>query len=104
VILDEAQNTTPAQMRMVLTRLGERSRMVVTGDVTQQDLPPGQLSGLVEAAEVMNGVAGVAVCHLTAADVVRHPLVQRVVEAYASFDEQAHPSTGSDISLFQGPE
>jgi len=76
---------------MVLTRLGERSRMVVTGDVTQQDLQPGQLSGLVEAAQVMDGVAGVAVCHLTAADVVRHPLVQRVVEAYASFDEQAHP-------------
>ena len=104
VILDEAQNTTPAQMRMVLTRLGERSRMVVTGDVTQQDLPPGQLSGLVEAAEVMDGVPGVAVCHLTAADVVRHPLVQRVVEAYASFDEQSDPQTGAGISLLKGPE
>ena len=104
LILDEAQNTTPAQMRMVLTRLGERSRMVVTGDVTQQDLPPGQLSGLVEAAEVMDGVPGVAVCHLTAADVVRHPLVQRVVEAYASFDEQAHPQTGADSGLLPGPE
>jgi phosphate starvation-inducible PhoH-like protein len=104
VILDEAQNTTPAQMRMVLTRLGERSRMVVTGDVTQQDLPAGQLSGLVEAAEVMDGVPGVAVCHLTAADVVRHPLVQRVVEAYASFDEQAHPQTSAGISLLNGSE
>ena len=104
VILDEAQNTTPAQMRMVLTRLGERSRMVVTGDVTQQDLPPGQLSGLVEAAEVMDGVAGVAVCHLTAADVVRHPLVQRVVEAYASFDEPPHPHRGAGISLVKGYE
>jgi phosphate starvation-inducible PhoH-like protein len=87
VILDEAQNTTPAQMRMVLTRLGERSRMVVTGDITQVDLPLGQLSGLVEAAEVLDGVEGVAVCRLTAADVVRHPLVQRVVEAYARRDK-----------------
>ena len=86
VILDEAQNTTPAQMRMVLTRLGERSRMVVTGDTTQVDLPSGQLSGLVEASEVLDGVEGVAVCRLTSADVVRHPLVQRVVEAYAKRD------------------
>ena len=86
VILDEAQNTTPAQMRMVLTRLGERSRTVVTGDTTQVDLPSGQLSGLVEASEVLDGVEGVAVCRLTSADVVRHPLVQRVVEAYAKRD------------------
>ena len=90
VILDEAQNTTPAQMRMVLTRLGERSRMVVTGDITQVDLPPGQLSGLVEASEVLDGVDGVAVCRLTSADVVRHPLVQRVVDAYARRDK-SHP-------------
>ena len=88
VILDEAQNTTPAQMRMVLTRLGERSRMVVTGDITQVDLPAGQLSGLVEASDVLDGVEGVAVCRLTSADVVRHPLVQRVVEAYARRDER----------------
>ena len=88
VILDEAQNTTPAQMRMVLTRLGERSRMVVTGDITQVDLPAGQLSGLVEASDVLDGVEGVAVCRLTSADVVRHPLVQRVVEAYAQRDER----------------
>jgi len=87
VILDEAQNTTPAQMRMVLTRLGERSRMVVTGDITQVDLPSGQLSGLVEASEVLDGVEGVAVCRLTAGDVVRHPMVQRVVEAYARRDK-----------------
>ncbi|HJN34620.1 MAG TPA: PhoH family protein, partial [Prochlorococcus sp.] len=86
VILDEAQNTTPAQMRMVLTRLGERSRMVVTGDTTQVDLPPGQLSGLVDAAEVLADINGVAVCRLTSADVVRHPLVQKVVEAYARRD------------------
>lgn len=86
VILDEAQNTTPAQMRMVITRLGERSRMVATGDVTQMDLPSGQLSGLVEAAEVLDGVDGVAVCRLTSSDIVRHPLVQRVVAAYARRD------------------
>ena len=77
-------------MRMVLTRLGERSRMVVTGDITQVDLPPGQLSGLVEASEVLDGVEGVAVCRLTSADVVRHPLVQRVVDAYARRDK-THP-------------
>ena len=87
VILDEAQNTTPAQMRMFLTRLGQRSRMVVTGDITQVDLPSGQLSGLVEASEVLAGVEGVSVCTLTSSDVVRHPLVQRLVEAYAHRDE-----------------
>ena len=83
VILDEAQNTTSAQMRMVLTRLGERSRMVVTGDDTQVDLPPGRPSGLAEASKLLEKVEGVAVCRLTSADVVRHPLVQRVVDAYA---------------------
>lgn len=89
VILDEAQNTTTAQMRMVLTRLGENSRMVVTGDPTQSDLPRDQLSGLVEAAGVLADVEGVAICHLTAADVVRHPLVQRMVHAYARRDAAA---------------
>ncbi len=88
VILDEAQNTTPAQMRMVLTRLGERSRMVVTGDTSQVDLPTGQLSGLLDAAEVLADIKGVAVCRLTSADVVRHPLVQRVVDAYARRDQR----------------
>jgi phosphate starvation-inducible PhoH-like protein len=82
VILDEAQNTTTTQMRMVLTRLGENSRMVVTGDPTQIDLPSGQLSGLIEATQVLQGVEGVAICRLSAADVVRHPLVQRLVQAY----------------------
>lgn len=82
VILDEAQNTTATQMRMVLTRLGENSRMVVTGDPTQIDLPSGQLSGLIDAAQVLEGVEGVAICRLSAADVVRHPLVQRLVQAY----------------------
>ena len=82
VILDEAQNTTSAQMRMVLTRLGERSRMVVTGDVTQVDLPPGQLSGLIEASKVLEKVKGIAICRLTSADIVRHQLVQTIIEAY----------------------
>jgi len=86
VILDEAQNTTTAQMRMVLTRLGENSRMVVTGDVTQIDLPAGQRSGLIEAEQVLAGVEGVAICHFSDADVVRHPLVQRLVQAYARRD------------------
>ncbi len=88
VILDEAQNTTPAQMRMTLTRLGENSRMVVTGDITQIDLPPGQPSGLIEAAEVLGGVEGVALCRFSDADVVRHPLVQRLVQAYARRDDR----------------
>ena len=83
VILDEAQNTTSSQMRMVLTRLGEKSRMVVTGDETQVDLPPGQISGLIEAANLLQNVEGVAICRLTSSDVVRHPLVQRVIEAYS---------------------
>ena len=88
VILDEAQNTTPAQMRMTLTRLGENSRMVVTGDITQIDLPPGQPSGLIEAAEVLGEVEGVAICRFSDADVVRHPLVQRLVQAYARKDDR----------------
>ena len=86
VILDEAQNTTSSQMRMFLTRLGDKSRMVVTGDITQIDLPPGKKSGLVEAAELLKNVDGVSVCHLTSFDIVRHPLVQRVVNAYSSKD------------------
>ncbi len=86
VILDEAQNTTSAQMKMVLTRLGENSRMVVTGDESQIDLPKGQKSGLTEAVKILDGIEGVAVCQLTSSDVVRHPLVQKIVEAYSSID------------------
>ncbi len=88
VILDEAQNTTSAQMRMVLTRLGERSRMVVTGDVTQIDLPSREMSGLVEASQVLERVEGIAVCRLTSSDVVRHQLVQKVVDAYEKLDKK----------------
>lgn len=87
VILDEAQNTTPAQMKMILTRLGFRSRMVVTGDLTQTDLPLNQLSGLAMAEKVLQSVEGIAFCHLSKADVVRHPLVQRIVAAYEHYEK-----------------
>jgi phosphate starvation-inducible protein PhoH and related proteins len=82
VILDEAQNTTSEQMKMFLTRIGFGSRCVVTGDVSQIDLPKGRTSGLVEAQSVLAGVAGVAFTQFSSADVVRHPLVARIVEAY----------------------
>jgi phosphate starvation-inducible PhoH-like protein len=82
VILDEAQNTTPVQMKMVLTRLGEGSRMVVTGDLTQIDLPTGVKSGLRDALETLEGLPGVAVMRFGNRDVVRHPLVARIVDAY----------------------
>ncbi len=86
VILDEAQNTTPAQMKMMLTRLGFNSRMVVTGDVTQTDLPRYQESGLAIATKILAKVEGIAFCELTKADVVRHALVQRIVAAYEQFE------------------
>ena len=82
VILDEAQNTLPMQMKMFLTRLGENSRMVVTGDLTQIDLPKGQKSGLADALEILQGVEGIGVTRFTTADVVRHELVTRIVGAY----------------------
>jgi phosphate starvation-inducible PhoH-like protein len=85
VILDEAQNTTPEQMKMFLTRIGFGSKAVVTGDVTQIDLPKGQKSGLVESREVLRKVRGIAFSHFDAEDVVRHPLVQRIVNAYGSY-------------------
>jgi phosphate starvation-inducible PhoH-like protein len=88
-ILDEAQNTTPAQMKMFLTRMGEGSRMVVTGDPTQVDLPPGQRSGLAEALSILDGVEGIAVARFAERDVVRHPLVARIVAAYGRADERA---------------
>ena len=82
VILDEAQNTTPEQMKMFLTRIGFGAKAVVTGDVSQIDLPKTQLSGLIDAERVLRRVKGIAMCHLTSADVVRHPLVARIVDAY----------------------
>lgn len=88
VIVDEAQNTTPAQLKMVLTRLGFQSKMVVTGDITQTDLPSHQDSGLVVAQKILKSVEGIAFCHLSQADVIRHPLVQRIVTAYENFEKQ----------------
>ena len=89
VILDEAQNTTSMQMKMFLTRLGENSRMIVTGDPSQVDLPPGQVSGLSEAVRLLDGVEGVGHVAFSALDVIRHDLVQRIVEAYDVRDQQA---------------
>jgi phosphate starvation-inducible PhoH-like protein len=90
IILDEAQNTTPEQMKMFLTRIGFGSKAVVTGDVTQIDLQRTQKSGLVDAVKILENVRGIAFTHFTSADVVRHPLVARIVDAY----EAAHPSRG----------
>ena len=88
IILDEAQNTTPEQMKMFLTRLGASSRCIVTGDVSQIDLPKGRKSGLVEAVEVLRGVPGIRIVELTAQDVVRHELVQKIVRAYEAYEAQ----------------
>ena len=84
VIIDEAQNTTPVQMKMVLTRLGEDSRMVITGDLSQIDLPNGQPSGLADAVGRLDNVEGVGINHLSGKDVVRHPVVARILQAYES--------------------
>ena len=82
IILDEAQNTTSEQMKMFLTRMGRSSKIVVTGDITQIDLPPGKPSGLVEVKELLKGVPGIAFSYMSKADIVRHPLVQKIVDAY----------------------
>jgi phosphate starvation-inducible PhoH-like protein len=89
IILDEAQNTTPEQMKMFLTRIGFGSKAVVTGDATQIDLPKGQASGLIEARRVLAGVRGIAFTHFDSTDVVRHPLVARIVEAYEKHTTQS---------------
>ena len=92
IILDEAQNTTPAQMKMFLTRIGFDSKVIVTGDSTQKDLPADQKSGLEVAKEVLRNIEDIAFCELTGADVVRHPLVQKIVEAYDAY-EKKHTGT-----------
>mgnify|MGYP002685257227 CR=1 FL=1 len=88
IILDEAQNTTPEQMKMFLTRMGVGSKVVVTGDVTQIDLPERTRSGLVDALHVLKNVNGIAQCYFTEKDVVRHRLVQEIIKAY---EKAAHP-------------
>lgn len=95
VILDEAQNTTPMQMKMFLTRLGEGSRMVVTGDVTQIDLPAGQKSGMREALTILRGVEGVSFVEFGDQDVVRHPMVGRIVRAYDAADRARKAAEGA---------
>ncbi len=87
VIVDEAQNTTPAQLKMVLTRLGFGSKMVVTGDITQTDLPTNQDSGLIVASKILRSVDDIAFCYLSQADVIRHPLVQQIVAAYENYSK-----------------
>ena len=97
VILDEAQNTTPEQMKMFLTRIGFGAKAVVTGDVSQIDLPKGTLSGLIDAERVLKRVKGISVCRFTSADVVRHPLVARIVDAYDA--QRASNTRSTDIPV-----
>ncbi|HSN29151.1 MAG TPA: PhoH family protein, partial [Kofleriaceae bacterium] len=99
IVLDEAQNTTPAQMKMFLTRMGYGAKVVITGDITQTDLPPGQRSGLRDAVELVEGIRGIGLIHFTDADVVRHPLVAALIRAYDARDRarsEARDRMGSD--------
>ena len=87
VILDEAQNTTPAQIRMFLTRMGWNTKMIITGDMTQIDLPHDQKSGLKEALQLLSGIEGISVVEFNKKDIVRHKLVTRIVNAYEAYDK-----------------
>ena len=89
IILDEAQNCTKEQMKMFLTRMGEGSRMVITGDVTQIDLPDGKTSGLKHATSILKNIEGIAICNLTHKDVVRHPLVMEIIKAYTRAEDKS---------------
>ena len=96
IILDEAQNTTPAQMKMFLTRIGFGSKVIITGDLTQKDLPASAKSGLEIAVRVLKRVDEVAFCNLTSKDVVRHPLVQKIVKAYEEFEKRQKSRNGPE--------
>ena len=96
VILDEAQNTTPAQIRMFLTRMGWNTKMIITGDMTQIDLPHSQKSGLIEALHILNNVEGIGVVNLDRSDIVRHKLVTRIVNAYETYDKEARGEKDQD--------
>ncbi len=98
IILDEAQNTTPAQMKMFLTRIGFGSKVVITGDETQKDLAPGQQSGLDVAVNVVKNIEDISICRLTSKDVVRHPLVQKIVKAYEQYESNAQKHSGAHSS------
>ncbi len=93
VILDEAQNTTPAQLRMFLTRMGWNTKMIITGDMTQIDLPPRSKSGLIEALHILNKVEGIGIVNLDRSDIVRHKLVTKIVNAYEQFDRESSSQT-----------
>ena len=95
IILDEAQNTTPAQMKMFLTRIGFGSKAVITGDATQKDLAPGTQSGLDVALKVLTGVEEIGICELTSQDVVRHPVVQKIVKAYEDYEKRTRKTDAS---------
>lgn len=103
VILDEAQNTTGEQMKMFLTRLGYGSKAVITGDVTQIDLPAGRASGLKEAQVILSGIDGIRFCHFTERDVVRHRLVQDIITAYDRFEARRDSSPGPAATLSSSP-
>lgn len=94
IILDEAQNTTSEQMKMFLTRLGFGSRTVITGDITQVDLPAGRLSGLIEVQRILKGIEGIKFAYLSEEDVVRHELVQQIVRAYEAYQTAMLPAEG----------
>ena len=102
VILDEAQNTTPEQMKMFLTRLGFDSKAIVTGDITQIDLPSDRQSGLIQAERILADVEGIAFLSFTDADVVRHPLVQRIIRAYAEDEAPAESTASRAAERFEG--
>jgi len=96
IILDEAQNTTKEQMKMFLTRIGFGSKAVITGDITQIDLPKVSNSGLVQALEVLQDVKGIGICRFSEKDVVRHPVVQRIITAYDRFERNRENEQNSD--------
>jgi phosphate starvation-inducible PhoH-like protein len=99
IILDEAQNSTPEQMKMVLTRQGFNSKMVVNGDITQIDLPNGKRSGLLDVIDVLRGVEGISFIHFDERDVVRHSLVQRIVKAYERYNEMTGAARQLSLKL-----
>ncbi len=108
IVLDEAQNTTPEQMKMFLTRIGFGSKAIITGDITQKDLPEGKTSGLEMAMRILKNIDEIGICRLTHADVVRHPLVQKIVKAYENYDknkkerrDRQEPSRGKDKRRYQ---
>jgi phosphate starvation-inducible PhoH-like protein len=99
IILDEAQNTSREQMKMFLTRIGFGSKVVITGDITQIDLPEDKVSGLKVAMKVLDGIEDIAICTLTGADVVRHRLVQKIIEAYEVYDKKNPPESAKKPGL-----